>query len=91
LSGHDFLKWIRNQPVLRTMRVIVLSSSDNLRDVNLAYELGANSFLVKPADFDRFVEISQALNGYWLWLDHSPDSTQSTHTEFLRRAANPSR
>lgn len=91
MSGHDFLKWIRNEPNLRSLRVVVLSSSDEMRDVNLAYQLGANSFLVKPADFERFVEISQALNGYWLWLDRAPDGTPTTETEFLRRAATPAR
>lgn len=85
MSGHGFLAWLRAKEGLRSIRVVVLSSSDEMRDVNLAYQLGANSFLIKPADFDRFVEISQALNGYWLWLDKSPDGIQSTDTEFLRR------
>jgi DNA-binding NarL/FixJ family response regulator len=51
----------------------VLTSSDRIQDVNLAYQLGANSFLVKPVDFERFVEISQALKGYWLWLSKAPE------------------
>src|SRR5690349_19737256 len=55
LSGFDVLRWIRQQPGLRTLRVVVLTSSDETRDVNLAYQLGANSFLVKPVDFERFV------------------------------------
>jgi CheY-like chemotaxis protein len=73
MDGFDVLKWIRNQPGLNLLRVVVLTSSDSMRDVNEAYQLGANSFLVKPVDFDRFVEISQALSGYWLWLDRAPD------------------
>jgi len=73
LDGFDVLRWIRNDADLRSLRVVVLTSSDELRDINLAYQLGANSFLVKPADFERFVEISQALNGYWIWLDKSPE------------------
>ena len=72
MSGHEFLKWLRGLTQLRALRVVVLSSSEDMRDVNLAYQLGANSFLIKPADFDRFVEICQALNGYWRWLDKSP-------------------
>lgn len=73
LDGFDVLSWIRNEPTLHALRVVVLSSSDEMRDVNKAYQLGANSFLVKPVDFERFVEISRALNGYWIWMDHPPE------------------
>jgi CheY-like chemotaxis protein len=73
LDGFEVLRWIRLQPGLKGLRVVVLTSSNNMRDVNLAYQLGANSFLVKPVDFEKFVEISQALRGYWLWLDKAPD------------------
>lgn len=75
MSGHEFLAWLRKQDGLRGLRVVVLSSSDDMRDVNQAYQLGANSFLIKPADFERFVEISVALGGYWVWLDRAPKST----------------
>jgi len=73
LNGFDVLRWVRQQPTLRALRVVILSSSDDMRDVNSAYQLGANSFLIKPVDFERFVEISLALNGYWLWLSQAPD------------------
>jgi CheY-like chemotaxis protein len=74
MDGFEFLRWIRKQPGMATIRIVVLTSSDLMRDVNLAYQLGANSFLVKPMDFERFVEISQALNGYWTWMSKAPDS-----------------
>jgi CheY-like chemotaxis protein len=73
MDGLELLRWIRRQPGLNPLRVVVLASPDSMRDVNQAYQLGANSFLVKPVDFERFVEISQALSGYWLWLDRSSD------------------
>src|SRR5215475_2431797 len=63
MSGHGFLSWLRAQPAFQALRVVILSGSDDTRDINLAYQLGANSFLIKPADFDRFVEISSDLNG----------------------------
>lgn len=85
MSGHEFLGWLRGHPAFHALRAVVLSSSDEMRDVNLAYQLGANSFLIKPADFDRFVEISQALNGYWVWSDKSPDAAQTSETEVLPR------
>lgn len=73
LDGFDFLRWLRQQPGIHSLRVVVLSSSDHVRDIDQAYKVGANSFLVKPVDFERFVEVSLALNGYWIWLDRAPD------------------
>ena len=87
MSGHDFLKWIREHPQVRGLRVVVLSGSDDMRDVSLAYKLGANSFLIKPADFDRFVEISAALGGFWLWLDQAPESHLDLHNVSQTHAA----
>src|SRR6476619_4385714 len=48
VDGFEVLKWIRSQPELRRLIVVVLTSSEQLKDVNRAYELGANSFMVKP-------------------------------------------
>lgn len=81
MDGFEFLRWIRRQPGLTSMRVVVLTSSDLMRDVNLAYQLGANSFLVKPVDFERFVEISQALNGYWMWMSKAPETYRTSDLE----------
>ena len=71
-NGFDVLEWIRSQPELRCLRVIVLTTSESIRDVNRAYQLGANSFLVKPADFDQFLAVIRALQGYWLWVSEAP-------------------
>ncbi len=72
-DGFEVLRWIREQPGLKALRVIVLTSSEDMRDVNEAYELGANSFLVKPIDFENFVEIGRFLKDYWLRIDKAPD------------------
>jgi CheY-like chemotaxis protein len=77
MDGFDVLRWIRQQPGLRAVRVVVLTSSNAVRDVNLAYQLGANSFLVKPVDFEDFVRVTQALQGYWLWTDKAPEISRS--------------
>jgi CheY-like chemotaxis protein len=74
MDGFEVLKWLREHPELKTLRVVVLTSSDEMRDVNQAYQLGANSFLVKPIDFEHFVKVSQALKGYWLWLNKAPET-----------------
>src|SRR4030081_1713917 len=55
-DGFEVLQWIRDQPGLKSLRVVVLTSSEDLHEVNHAYELGANSFLVKPLEFENFVE-----------------------------------
>jgi len=73
LDGFEVLKWVRAQPELSSLRIVVLTSSSDIRDVNLAYQLGANSFLVKPVDFDDFLRVAQALQGYWLWTDKAPE------------------
>jgi CheY-like chemotaxis protein len=73
ISGFDVLRWIRQQPALKQLRVVVLTASNEIRDVNQAYQLGANSFLVKPVDFEDFVRLSQAIQGYWIWLNKAPE------------------
>ena len=72
-DGFEVLEWIRQQPSLMALRIVVLTSSDAIRDVNRAYQLGANSFLVKPLDFASFVQMTQALKGYWLWMSKEPE------------------
>jgi len=72
-NGFDVLRWIRQESGLHNLRVVVLTTSADMHDVNQAYQLGANSFLVKPADFDHLVRVIQALQGYWLWMDHAPE------------------
>ena len=76
ISGFDVLRWIRQQPPLKSLRIIVLTASNEIRDVNEAYQLGANSFLVKPVDFDDFVHLTQSIQGYWIWLNKSPENSR---------------
>jgi CheY-like chemotaxis protein len=81
ISGFEVLRWIRQHPKIRNLRVVVLTSSTQIRDVNEAYRLGANSFLVKPLDFENFVETSKALRAYWLVLDNAPEMTSGEKAE----------
>jgi CheY-like chemotaxis protein len=76
LDGFEVLEWLQSQPELSTLRVVVLTSSDHLRDVNLAYKLGANSFMVKPMDFEDVVHMSKFLTVYWLDLSKTPESSR---------------
>lgn len=73
LSGHEVLKWLREQPLLKRLPVVVLTSSKQPADINRAYELGANSYLVKPVVFEEFAALMQQLQMYWLMLSEHPD------------------
>jgi len=73
-NGFDVLKWIRAQPGLRSLIVVVLTSSDHIREVNEAYNLGANSFMVKPMDFENIVELSKLLRDYWIMANKAPET-----------------
>jgi CheY-like chemotaxis protein len=65
-DGFEVLRWIRNQPPLKDIPVVVLTASDRIRDVNLAYQLGAYSFLVKTLDFQDAISLAQSISDYWL-------------------------
>jgi CheY-like chemotaxis protein len=72
LPGLDVLKWIRDQPELKTMLVVVLTSSSEDEDINLAYKLGANSFLVKPPTANKLLEMVKSLGDYWFNKNEPP-------------------
>lgn len=71
-SGHEVLEWLRNQRELHRMPVVVLTSSKESSDVNRAYDLGANSYLVKPVAFADLLKMTQTLDLYWLQLNEDP-------------------
>ncbi len=66
-DGFEVLEWIRHQPTLRDLRVVVLTTSDRIFDVQRAYDLGAKSFLTKPLDLRDFVQLGPAIKGHWVW------------------------
>jgi CheY-like chemotaxis protein len=71
-SGLEILEWLRQQPGLRRMPVVVLTSSRQSIDVTRAYDLGANSYLVKPVEFTALIDIMKTLGLYWLVLNEKP-------------------
>jgi CheY-like chemotaxis protein len=66
-NGFEVLEWIRQQPALRNLRVVVLTTSDQIFDVRRAYDLGASSFLTKPLDLSDFMQLGPAIKGFWIW------------------------
>jgi CheY-like chemotaxis protein len=68
-SGLEVLRKIRAHPVFGTVPVVVLTSSAEDGDINEAYSLGANSYIVKPVDFDKFIEVARQIELYWTVLN----------------------
>lgn len=65
-DGHEVLKDIKNSDELRTIPVVILTTSKNMCDVEAAYLNHANSYLVKPLGFDKFQKMTEDLGVYWL-------------------------
>ena len=76
-SGLEVLEWIRQQPHLKRILVIVLTSSRENPDVAKAYDLGVNSYLVKPVAFEDLVKLMAQVHHYWLDLNEKPVVTCS--------------
>jgi CheY-like chemotaxis protein len=72
-SGLEVLKWLRQQPGIGRLITVVLTSSRESADVNRAYELGVNSYLVKPVLLNDLVDMIKKLDLYWLILNEKPD------------------
>ena len=71
LNGHEVLKRIKDDPRTSGIPVVVLTSSSEERDVMQTYQNGANSYIVKPVDFEQFTESVRDIGKYWLVLNHS--------------------
>jgi chemotaxis family two-component system response regulator Rcp1 len=66
LNGLEVLQRIRSTPELRTVPVIVLTTSKRLEDIQQTYSAGANTYIEKPQEFARFVQVLQTIQRYWL-------------------------
>lgn len=69
VSGHEVLQAMRENPNTKYVPVVVLTSSVEDKDMVRSYDLGANSFVQKPVDFEEFVEAAAQLGLYWLVLN----------------------
>lgn len=70
-TGFDVLKWVRSQPSLQHLTVIVMTGSKDNDDIQMAYQLGADFYLVKPTRFADLVKITQSLKSYWSMAEKS--------------------
>lgn len=72
VSGLEILRLMRSDEQLRVVPVVMLTSSHEENDILTSYNLGVNSYIVKPVDFDRFVDSVREISMYWLLLNQSP-------------------
>jgi CheY-like chemotaxis protein len=74
IEGLEVLRRIRTEETTRMLPVVVLTSSDEERDVVRSYQLGVNSYIRKPVNFTDFAEATRQLGMYWLVLNECPPS-----------------
>jgi two-component system, response regulator len=73
VDGLEVLRQIKADDALRRIPVVVLTSSNHETDIVESYNLGVNSYIVKPVEFDQFTETVRQLGMYWLLLNETPD------------------
>jgi CheY-like chemotaxis protein len=83
MSGLEVLSWIRAQRHLKRLPVVMLTSSLLPNDINAAYDLGANSYLVKPPDLDSLVALARTIDLYWIRTNTPPQPMVDRSTAAL--------
>jgi two-component system, response regulator len=73
VSGIEILKQLKQNEQTKTIPVVILTSSRENQDVKACYDLGANSYIVKPVDFDSFSKAVAEMGMYWMLLNNPPD------------------
>jgi CheY-like chemotaxis protein len=71
VDGLEVLRCLREHPVSRDLPVVVLTSSGEERDVKAAYRLHANSYIIKPVNFEKFMDVATQIELYWCLINHS--------------------
>lgn len=72
IDGLQVLEAFKSHPTLRAVPVVVLTTSAEHGDVHAAYLLGANSYIVKPVEFEKFMDVTEQLDVYWTLVNQSP-------------------
>jgi two-component system response regulator len=85
VPGLEVLKWIRQQPAFATLPILICSSSDQESDVDSAYQLGANGYLVKPSRMADRLELVRRVKRYWLDRDGPPPDCKEWEAINVRR------
>lgn len=72
VHGLEVLRAYKSNPLTQGIPVVVLTTSDEDADIETAYRLGANSYILKPVDFDKFTQVASQIELYWCALNKSP-------------------
>ena len=72
VDGLEVLRQIKASPKYNLIPVVVLTSSAEERDIQTAYKMGANSYIVKPVDYEKFLEVANHIDLYWMSMNTSP-------------------
>jgi len=72
VNGLEVLSKLKSHPKYSSIPVIILTTSDEDSDINEAYKLGCNSYIVKPVEFDQFMAVASQIEGYWCTLNTLP-------------------
>ncbi len=73
IGGLEVLRQLKAHPDLRSIPVVMLTTSEVAEDVRAAYRNGANSYIVKPVDFDRFLLVTEQIETHWIALNTPPE------------------
>ncbi len=79
-DGHEALKEIKTDAAMRRIPVVVLTSSKSEKDIARSYDVGASSYIVKPATFDKLVDVFKILGKYWLGIVRLPPAGGQART-----------
>jgi len=74
VDGLEVLRQLKSNPDTKKIPVVIVTSSNQDPDIETAYELGANSYVVKPVDYDKFTETIKQLGLYWLVVNEFPQN-----------------
>jgi CheY-like chemotaxis protein len=72
VNGHEALKEIKGDPKLRSIPVVIFTTSKSIRDINSTYSMGANSFIIKPITYDGLIQVMNVLAAYWSEVTELP-------------------
>lgn len=74
VDGLEVLERLKSDPLTRTIPIVILTTSREERDIMQSYELGSNSYITKPVDFEQFTQAVRQLGMYWLLLNEPPQT-----------------
>src|SRR5216684_4410177 len=79
VDGLEVLRQLKGDPDMRTMPIVILTSSREERDLVRSYDLGVNAYVVKPVEFHDFVDAIKMLGGFWAVVNEPPPSAGTVH------------